>query len=692
MPSHRRRMASRMSTVKLRPSSAGNAPQPVFARATTPGNSKMSRSIRTWAVLSLMAFLGADGCRCESAVAEEDPRRPAAMETAEVPVVPAEIFERLIQYQSARSAGFSGWSPDGNGILIGTRFGNTTQLHRVFEPSGRRQQITFFEEPVGGRFIPHANDGAILLSMSAGGNENYQIFLLDRATGQATLLTDGESRNRLGPISPDGTRMIVHSNRRNGRDTDMYVASCREADDAELLLATSGEYWIATDWSPEGSRLLMLRYVSINESYPALFDIASQQLTPIPAPAEGKVSFGSLAFSPDGQSAYVSCDAEGEFLTLARLDLESMQYDWLTEDIPWNISGIEVDDEHRLIAFTVNHDGASDLYLLEGDATRRLEIPLGIVGSFEFSPDGQHLGFTLSRPVAPADAYSISLSDGELTRWTYSEVGGLDSDTFIAPERIAYRTFDSREVPAYYFRPRGTAADNPVAVLINIHGGPEGQYRPYFSAMTQFYLNELGIAVIYPNVRGSAGYGKSYLQLDNAQLREDSVRDIGALLDWVAERPELDASRVAVRGGSYGGYMVLASLTHFPKRIRAGIDIVGIASFISFLERTSPYRQDLRRAEYGDERDPTMRSFFEQIDPLANAHKIESALLVAHGKNDPRVPFYEAQQIAERVREQGRPVWTVYADNEGHGFGKRDNRDYLTAVEVMFLKKHLELE
>jgi len=210
--------------------------------------------------------------------------------------------------------------------------------------------------------------------------------------------------------------------------------------------------------------------------------------------------------------------------------------------------------------------------------------------------------------------------------------------------------------------------------------------------MTQFYLNELGIAVIYPNVRGSAGYGKSYLQLDNAQLREDSVRDIGALLDWVAERPELDASRVAVRGGSYGGYMVLASLTHFPKRIRAGIDIVGIASFISFLERTSPYRQDLRRAEYGDERDPTMRSFFEQIDPSANAHKIESALLVAHGKNDPRVPFYEAQQIAERVREQGRPVWTVYADNEGHGFGKRDNRDYLTAVEVMFLKKHLELE
>jgi dipeptidyl aminopeptidase/acylaminoacyl peptidase len=212
-----------------------------------------------------------------------------------------------------------------------------------------------------------------------------------------------------------------------------------------------------------------------------------------------------------------------------------------------------------------------------------------------------------------------------------------------------------------------------------------------FNPLNQFYVNELGLAVIHPNVRGSEGYGKTYLTLDNHQKREDSVRDIGALLDWIQTRPELDASRVAVSGGSYGGYMVLASLTHYSDRIKAGIDQVGIANFITFLERTAPYRQDLRRAEYGDERDPPMRAFFERINPSANAHKIRSALLVAHGRNDPRVPFFEAEQIAARVREQGRPVWTVYADNEGHGFAKKANSDYLRAVAAYFLQEQLEL-
>jgi dipeptidyl aminopeptidase/acylaminoacyl peptidase len=277
-------------------------------------------------------------------------------------------------------------------------------------------------------------------------------------------------------------------------------------------------------------------------------------------------------------------------------------------------------------------------------------------------------------------------------RWTYSEVGGLNPDTFVKPERFSYESFDGRKIPAYIFRPRGASQEKPAAVLIQIHGGPESQYRPFFSPSDQFYVNELGLAVIHPNVRGSAGYGKTYLMLDNAEKREDSVRDIGALLDWIARQPELDASRVAVSGGSYGGFMVLASLTHYSDRIKAGIDIVGIANFITFLERTAPYRQDLRRAEYGDERDPQMRAAFERINPAAHADRIRSALLVAHGENDPRVPFFEAQQIAAKVRERGQSVWTVYAKNEGHGFAKKDNSDYLKAVIAYFLKQQLGLE
>jgi dipeptidyl aminopeptidase/acylaminoacyl peptidase len=273
-----------------------------------------------------------------------------------------------------------------------------------------------------------------------------------------------------------------------------------------------------------------------------------------------------------------------------------------------------------------------------------------------------------------------------VVRWTYSETGGLDPSTFVVPQRISYKSFDGREIPAYVYKPRGA---KKAPVVISIHGGPEGQYQPFFTPLTQYWVSDVGLAVIAPNVRGSTGYGKTYVALDNAEKREDSVKDIGALLDWIAAQPDLDASRVAVLGGSYGGYMVLASLVHFGDRIKAGVDIVGIANFVTFLEKTSGYRVDLRRVEYGDERDPKMRAVFERISPANHADKIRSALMVAHGRNDPRVPFSEAEQIAAKVRAQGRPVWTVYADNEGHGFARKENRDYLNAAMTLFLKKTL---
>ena len=672
-------------------------------------------------------------------VADEavDTRRPPAITATDVPAVPAEFFERLRQYQNVRTAGFQGWAADGKGMLIATRFGNSLQLHRVYEPGGRREQVTFFDEPAGGRPLPKAADGALLVTMSQGGNENDQIYFFDRGTGRATLLTDGKSRNELGPVSEDGARMIVHSNRRNGRDTDIYVTDTRQPGGDRSLLETNGEFWIAADWSHDGSRLALLRYVSINESYPALLDVATKKLTPLPMPAKTndnasiksrasalgataglpssappnlalldelavapeaqpsqKIAFGAAAFTPDGGSLYVTSDARGEYLELAKVDLASGKYQWLAPGLGWDVSDIEVDADSGLIAFTVNEDGASRLYLLAADKPVAVELPLGVIAGLEFSPDGKRLGFTLARPDAPADAYSIDIAGGravgEATRWTYSEVGGLNPAKFVRPERIAFKSFDGREVPAHYYRPPGASREKRAPVVIDIHGGPEAQSRPIFSGPTQFLVIEEGIAVIYPNVRGSAGYGKTYLQLDNAQLREDSVKDIGALLDWIGQQPELDSSRIAVQGGSYGGYMVLASLVHYGERLRAGIDIVGIANFISFLERTSPYRQDLRRAEYGDERDAEMRKVFERISPLAGADKIRAALLVAHGVNDPRVPYFEAQQIAEKVRSAGRPVWTVYADNEGHGFAKKDNRDYLTAVQMLFLEKFLK--
>lgn len=621
--------------------------------------------------------------------AQDDPFRPPAVEVEGVAVVRQELVERLRQYQNVRSAGFQGWSPDGKAMLVGTRFGDTVQLHRIFEPGGRREQITFFAEPVEGRFLPQ-HPGVILASMSAGGSENDQIYRLDADPLQWTLLTDGKSRNLLGPARRDGKEFVYHTNRRNGRDTDIVIADPMRTEPARTILEVHNEHWAATDWSQDGRTLAILRYVSINESYPALLDVETGKRTDIPIPGGAPASVAAMAFSPDGKSLYLACDAQGEFRSLARVDLATQEYTWLTREIPWDVTDVEVDASSGAVALIVNEDGASALYMLDGDKPQRVETPLGVIGGLEFSPDGKSLGFTLAKPEAPADAYSLDIGTRKLTQWTYSEAGGLDARRFVKPERIQFPSFNGRSIPAYYFRPRSATKDKPAPVLINIHGGPEGQYRPIFSEIDQFYLTELGIAVIRPNVRGSSGYGKTYVALDNGLKREDSVQDIGALLDWIANRPELDASRVAVIGGSYGGYMVLASLTHYSDRLKAGVDIVGIASFQSFLETTSAYRQDLRRAEYGDERDPKLREFFAKIDPLHNAKKIQSALLVAHGRNDPRVPFTEAEQIAAAVRANGKNVWTLYADNEGHGFAKKANRDYLTAVITMFLQEHLK--
>lgn len=645
-----------------------------------------------WLAAAILATLHV-GAGSGQISAADDPRRPAAIAAVGPPVVPAELMTRLGQYQSVRSATFRGWEPNGKGILIQTRFGNSGQLHRVYEPGGRREQVTFFDEPATGDFLKGSSDGSLLVSMDTGGNENSQLYTLDATRYELKRLTDGQSRNQAGPVSNDGSQMVIASNQRNRRDMDLYRVDIRGTAEPKLIMQVENETWQPQDWTSDGRTLAVVHYVSINESSLALLDLASGQRQLIDPPGSRPRAFGEAAFSPDGRTVYFTCDVDAEFQRLGAWTRNTESLQWLTADIEWDVSDVEVDSHSGDLAFCVNADGATRLFLYRVATGERqeLKIPLGVASGLEFSPDGKQLGFTLALPNGPADAFSIRIESGELIRWTYSEVGGLDPARFVAPIRIQFPSFDGRMIPAYYFRPAGNSLQGRLPVYIQIHGGPEGQYRPLFSGVIQYMLNELGVAVICPNVRGSSGYGKSYLKLDNAERREDSVKDIGALLDWIEKQPELDSQRVIVSGGSYGGYMVLASLVHFGERLKAGVDVVGIANFISFLEKTAPYRVDLRRAEYGDERDPKMRAVFEQISPLNHADKIESALLVIHGRNDPRVPFFEAEQIAEKVRARGKSVWTVYADNEGHGFAKRANSDYARAVEILFLKQHLGL-
>ena len=657
---------------------------------TPTGDSSEQPLSAGWYPLVLLVMFGLHLAGMGHAIGAEpaDPRRPPAIQTRNVPVIPVEISERLRQYQAARGAAFRGWSPDGKGMLISTRFADTPQLHRVYEPGGRREQITFLEEPCDGLFLPRQTDGGMLVMYSAGGSENDNVYFLDRKQGRLQLLTDGKSRNLLHAVRKDGRQIVIGSNQRNGKETDLYLADPRKPGSMELLLPAEGKFWAATEWSPEGERLLLKQIVSVNEAYPAWMDLKTRKVQMLPW-SSAKAGIDSLRWSADGKSIYLATDAVGEFRELMQMSWPEGKLTRLSEKIPWNVETIEIEEEGTRVALTVNEDGADRLYILEKGQMQPVDLPLGTIGSLEFSPDHQSLGFTFSRADAPADAWSLKLADRSLTQWTYSEIGGLNPASFIAPKRIRFPTFDQRQIPAYVYLPRTATAEKPCAVVINIHGGPESQYRPAFSGLDQFFLNELGIAVIHPNVRGSDGYGKSYLLLDNAEKREDSVKDIGALLDWIATQPELDSKRVAVMGASYGGYMVLGSLVNFGDRIKAGVDVVGIADFRTFLTTTAAYRRDLRRAEYGDERDPEMQKVFDQISPLKNAKRIRSGLMVVHGVNDPRVPFSEAQQIESQVLSQGQTVWSVYAENEGHGFAKKANRDYLTCVVTLFLTEML---
>ena len=343
----------------------------------------------------------------------------------------------------------------------------------------------------------------------------------------------------------------------------------------------------------------------------------------------------------------------------------------LTPDLKWNVERFALTDDGRMLAYAINEDGYSRVVVRDLVTRRALpqpETPRGVLTGMRFSPDGSQLAISLSAAKTAGDVWSWSLADGKLTRWTTSELGGLDPAKLVEPRLVRFTSFDGLSIPAFVYRPAKVSAETRTPVIIDIHGGPESQTRPAWNAGAQYFADTLGATVILPNVRGSDGYGKRYMDLDNAQKREDSVKDIGALLDWIAEQPGLDKNRVAVYGQSYGGYMSLAVMTHYADRLVGGVERYGISDFASFLTNTESYRRDNRRAEYGDERDPKMLEVFRRIAPLANVAKITKPMLVMQGANDPRVPKSESDQVVAGIRGNGVEAWYVVFADEGHGF------------------------
>jgi dipeptidyl aminopeptidase/acylaminoacyl peptidase len=627
-----------------------------------------------------------------SALAQEAVLAPAENLVVEgVPKIPASLAETAGRYGSYRSASLADWHPSRREMLISTRFGDTPQLHLVKIPEGARQQLTFFPDAVTtARFHPTAGD-YIVFSKDIGGGEWYQLYRYDVKSGDVTLLTDGKARNLLGPWSAKGDRIAYMSTRRTGKDTDLWLMDPSDPKTDHLLTQLSGGGWQPLDWSPDDKHILLEEELSINESYLWLVDTGTGEKTALtPRDASEKVSYGEARFSKDGKGIYVTSDKDSEFHRLAYLNLADKKVTYLTTKIPWDVETFDLTDDGRRIAFVSDDDGISVLHVMDitsGKESKVPRLPNGVIGAIRWHHNGNDLAFATNNARDPGDCYSLDVNTGKLERWTSSEAA-VKTDEFPQAELVRWKSFDGKMISGFLYKPP-TRFTGKRPVVVMIHGGPEGQSQPNFLGRNNYLLNELGIALIYPNVRGSTGYGKTFSLLDNGFKREDTYKDINALFDWIATREDLDAGRVAVMGGSYGGHMTLAISTFYSDRIRCSVDIVGMSNLVTFLEHTEAYRRDLRRVEYGDERDPKMREFLEGIAPMNNIEKIKKPMIVIAGKNDPRVPVSESEQIVAALKREGTPVWFLVANDEGHGYRKKSNQDFQFYATVEFLQEYL---
>jgi dipeptidyl aminopeptidase/acylaminoacyl peptidase len=648
------------------------------------------------AALCVCAELGSSVLRPYIASAQDGVIAPAENLIVEgVPAIPASLVETAGRYGSFRNATLTDWNPLRREMLIATRFADTAQLHLVKMPGGERQQLTFFADAVGnGRFHPNGGDYIVFAKDVAGG-EWYQLYRYDVASGDVTLLTDGKARNLIGPWSSGGDQIAYMSTRRTGKDTDLWVMNPADPKSDHLLTKLEGGGWDPQDWSPDDSKILLKEEISLNEAYLWLVDAKTgekKKLEPGGLMGGEKVGIGEARFAKDGKGIYLTADAGSEFLNLGFLHLAGDEFKYVLTgpEAKWDVERFDLSNDGKLIAYVKDEDGLSAIHVRNTANQKEISLrglPVGVVTSLRWHPNGHELGFSLTNARGPGDCYSLDVATGKLERWTTSETA-VKTESFPQAELVKWKSFDGKEITGFLYKPPAKfTGKRPVLVLI--HGGPEGQSQPTFLGRSNYYLNELGIALIYPNVRGSTGYGKTFTMLDNGFKREDTYKDINALFDWIGTRPDLDAERIAVTGGSYGGHMTLAVSTFYSDRIRCSVDIVGMSNLVTFLEHTEAYRRDLRRVEYGDEREPKMREFLEKIAPMNNIEKIKKPMFVIAGKNDPRVPVSESQQIADALKKQGTPVWLLIAKDEGHGYRKKGNQDFQFYATVEFLREYL---
>ena len=620
---------------------------------------------------------------------------PQAMQLDGIPPLPDDLAGPLEKYQNVRGARLIGWVGD-QGLLITTRFSETPQLHLVRQPGGSRIQLTFADDPV--RFAapgPNYSLGTVF-GRDQGGDGVPRLYKYDPLSATVQQISDLPGRHTRPVWSRSGSQLAFSNNGRNGRDNDIYLLNLHTGK-VRSVLQRAGT-WYALDFSPDEQQLLLARYLSVNDVRLYLLTLSNGQVQLLD-PDAFATSQPMALFAPDGSGIWFLSDRQSEYTSLRFRDFETREAKIIRSNPRHNITHFAISHNGTRIAFVVNEDGFDRLHMLDTERNRTERLPgtLADAGSriyeLAFKPDDTELALSLGSPSMPGDVFTLSLRRKyKLTRWTHSERGALRDQLLPDPEVIRYPTFDSeltgqrRLIPALYYKPAG---EGPHPVVIWVHGGPESQARPTFNATLYYMLNELGLAVLRPNIRGSTGYSRNFTRLDNSFRREEALRDVGSLLDWISSQSDLDYRRVGIMGGSYGGYVALATMLRYGRRITAGVTLAPISDFITFLEQMPEYLRDNRRQEYGDERDPQQRAFLSRISPRRQISQLKSPLLIVQGANDPRVAVEQTDSLVAQIRRNNGRVWYLKALNEGHGFFRKSNHDFYQAVLGQFWRKHL---
>jgi dipeptidyl aminopeptidase/acylaminoacyl peptidase len=653
-------------------------------------HARLPRIIKLF-VLSVAAPLWLAIC-FQTARAQGDEVAPNAnLEVSGIPKVPAALAQAVKRYTSPYGLPLAGWDPAKREIWL-KGISSATWIARIETPGGKQQTTTYIQASGVYDLYYQPQAKYLVYNKDANGNEVFQFFLYDLATRKSAPLTDGKTRDTEPVWSNAGDKIIYSSSPAGGNGVSLYLINPLDPKSNRLVVNSTGSYLKAYDWSPDDRQVAFCDFVSNRASTLWLLDIKTGEKTLVSPKGEKEGAYYvDPQFGKDGKGIYVITDRDSEVRRLAYLDLASKRMKYLSDEIKFDVSEFQLAPDGKTIAFITNEDGISRLYLLDTKTDRRTpvaELPVGIVSDLKWHNNSTDLAFNFKSPRTPNDVYSLDAKTGKIECWAKSITNGVDTESFQLPELIKWKSFDGRMISGFIYRPPSKFTGKR-PVIIDIHGGPKEQYRPGFGYEHNYLLNELGIAKIYPNVRGSSGFGKTFLNLDDGLKREDAVRDIGALLDWIKAQPDLDASRVMVQGGSYGGYLALSVAVNYNDRIRAVISDCGMSNLASFLDHTDGWTRDLQRGEFGDERDPKVRAFLDKIAPLNHADKLKKPLLIIQGKNDPRVPVAESEAIVQAAKKNGIPVWHLLAKDEGHGFAKRANWEFRLYSIILFAQAHL---